>query len=86
MALTMEAVRTSETSVNFNVATRRYITQDSKLQLIFVFETRCIFLDVRTGCLNSSKMGFMFHGVNDTSFVYIQFFTTLERLLANSIS
>jgi hypothetical protein len=28
-------------------------------------------------------MGFVFHGVNDKSFVYIQFFTTLERLLAN---
>jgi hypothetical protein len=31
-ALMMEAVRTSETSVNFNVATRRYIPEDSKLQ------------------------------------------------------
>jgi hypothetical protein len=28
----MEAVRTSETSVNFNVTTRRYIPEDSKLQ------------------------------------------------------
>jgi hypothetical protein len=27
----MEAVRTSETSVHFNVATRRYIPEDSKL-------------------------------------------------------
>jgi hypothetical protein len=27
----MEAVRTSETSVNFNVTTRRYIPEDSKL-------------------------------------------------------
>jgi hypothetical protein len=27
----MEAVRSSETSVNFNVSTRRYIPQDSKL-------------------------------------------------------
>jgi hypothetical protein len=27
----MEAVRTSETSVTFNVATRRYIPEDSKL-------------------------------------------------------
>jgi hypothetical protein len=30
-ALMMEAVRTSETSVNFNVTTRRYIPEDSKL-------------------------------------------------------
>jgi hypothetical protein len=29
-ALKMEAVRTSETSVNFNVTTRRYIQEDSK--------------------------------------------------------
>jgi hypothetical protein len=28
----MEAVRTSETSFNFNVTTRRYIPEDSKLQ------------------------------------------------------
>jgi hypothetical protein len=28
----MEAVRTSETSVNFNVTTRRYIPVDFKLQ------------------------------------------------------
>jgi hypothetical protein len=27
----IEAVRASETSVNFNVATRRYITEDSEL-------------------------------------------------------
>jgi len=27
----MEAVSTSETSVNFNVTTRRYIPEDSKL-------------------------------------------------------
>jgi hypothetical protein len=27
----LEAVRTSETSVNFNVTTRRYIPEDSKL-------------------------------------------------------
>jgi hypothetical protein len=31
-ALMMEAVRTSETSVNFNVTTRRYIPEDSKLR------------------------------------------------------
>jgi hypothetical protein len=29
----MEEVRTSETSVNFNVTTRRYIPEDSKLQI-----------------------------------------------------
>jgi hypothetical protein len=33
IALMMEAVRTSETSVNFNVTTRRYILQDSKLHI-----------------------------------------------------
>jgi hypothetical protein len=32
IALMMEAVRTSETPVNFNVTTRRYIPEDSKLQ------------------------------------------------------
>jgi hypothetical protein len=32
IALMMEAVRTSETSVNFNVITRRYIQEDSNLQ------------------------------------------------------
>jgi hypothetical protein len=31
IALIIEAVRTSETSVNFNVTTRRYIPEDSKL-------------------------------------------------------
>jgi hypothetical protein len=31
-ALMMEAVRTSETSVSFNVTTRRHIPEDSKLQ------------------------------------------------------
>jgi hypothetical protein len=31
VALMMEAVRTSEMSVNFNVTTRRYIPEDSKL-------------------------------------------------------
>jgi hypothetical protein len=35
IALMMEAVRTSETSVNFNVTARRYIPEDSKLH------TRC---------------------------------------------
>jgi hypothetical protein len=31
IALMMEAVRTSEKSVNFNVTTRHYISEDSKL-------------------------------------------------------
>jgi hypothetical protein len=31
ITLMMETVRTSETSVNFNVTTRRYILEDSKL-------------------------------------------------------
>jgi hypothetical protein len=30
IALMMEAIRTSETSVNFNVTTRRYIAEESK--------------------------------------------------------
>jgi hypothetical protein len=30
VALMMEALRTSETSVNFNVTTQRYISEDSK--------------------------------------------------------
>jgi hypothetical protein len=32
--LMMVAVRTSETSVNFNVTTRRYIPEDSKFHLV----------------------------------------------------
>jgi hypothetical protein len=32
MSLVMEAVRTTETSVNFNVTTWRYIPEHSKLQ------------------------------------------------------
>jgi hypothetical protein len=34
--LMMEVVRTSETSVNFNVTTRRDITKYSKLQIYFI--------------------------------------------------
>jgi hypothetical protein len=34
IALMIEAVRTSETSVNFNVTTRRYIPEDSKLLIL----------------------------------------------------
>jgi hypothetical protein len=33
-SLMTEAVRTSETSVNFNLNTRRYIPEDSKLQIL----------------------------------------------------
>jgi hypothetical protein len=33
IALVMEAVRTSETSVNFNLPTWRYIPEDSKLHV-----------------------------------------------------
>jgi hypothetical protein len=32
-AMIMETIRTSETSVNLNVTTRRYIPEDSKLQI-----------------------------------------------------
>jgi hypothetical protein len=35
----MEVVRTSETSVNFNVTTRLYIPEDSKLKQITVSKT-----------------------------------------------
>jgi hypothetical protein len=37
----MEAVRTSETSVNFNVNTRRYIPEDSKLRAEVQFQ-KCL--------------------------------------------
>jgi hypothetical protein len=33
----MESLRTSETSVNFNVTTRRYSTEDSKLQFLHFY-------------------------------------------------
>jgi hypothetical protein len=33
----MEAVRTSETSLNFNVTTRRYIPEESKMDVICVY-------------------------------------------------
>jgi hypothetical protein len=36
IALMMEAVRTSETSVNTYLTTRQYIPEDSKLQFLFV--------------------------------------------------
>jgi hypothetical protein len=36
-AMMIEAVRTSETSVDFNVTTRRYIPEDSKPQHVMKF-------------------------------------------------
>jgi hypothetical protein len=47
----MEAVRTSETSVNSNVTTRRYIPEDSKLLLAAV-GTRPL---TGSGCFLKSK-------------------------------
>jgi hypothetical protein len=41
IALIMEAVRTSETSVNFNVTTRHYIPEDSKLNLNIIWQGVC---------------------------------------------
>jgi hypothetical protein len=37
----MEAVRTSEMSVNFNMTTRRYIPEDSKLQGVQKLAYKC---------------------------------------------
>jgi hypothetical protein len=37
IARMMEAVQTSGTSVNFDVTTRRYIPEDSKLQAVKLF-------------------------------------------------
>jgi hypothetical protein len=39
IALMMEAVRTSENSVNFNVTTGHYIPEDSKLEMTYFYET-----------------------------------------------
>jgi hypothetical protein len=41
IVLIMEAVRTSETSVNFNLNTRRYIPEDSKLRSEVQFQ-KCL--------------------------------------------
>jgi hypothetical protein len=43
-ALMMAAVRTSETSINFNVSTRRYIPEDSKhhTRRREIFHLRCL--------------------------------------------
>jgi hypothetical protein len=38
ITLVMEAVRSSETSVSFNVTTRRYIPEDSKLQMLLYLQ------------------------------------------------
>jgi hypothetical protein len=40
-ALMLEAVRTSETSVTFNANTRRYIPEDSKLQIFLRIFLTC---------------------------------------------
>jgi hypothetical protein len=37
IALMMEAVRISETSINFNMTTRRYIPEDSKVHILNLF-------------------------------------------------
>jgi hypothetical protein len=56
IVLVMEAVRTSETSVNFNVTTRRYIPENSKLHI------RCLEnLKSHMLRLSSSKNGMLFY-------------------------
>jgi hypothetical protein len=55
----MEAVHTSETSVNFNVTTRRYIPEDSKLHIrrrenLKYHEMRCVFFEERHECSNTT--------------------------------
>jgi hypothetical protein len=44
IALMMEAVRTSETLVNFNVTTRRYIPEDFKLHKSSMFQNSASFV------------------------------------------
>jgi hypothetical protein len=39
-AMMMEAARTSETSVNLNVTTRRYIPEDSQLQNTLLYNMK----------------------------------------------
>jgi hypothetical protein len=48
IALMIEAVHTSETSVNLNVTTRHYIPEDSKLKLCF---TANIYLTFQSYCV-----------------------------------
>jgi hypothetical protein len=50
----MEAVRTSETSVNFNVTTRRYISEDYKKE--------CIFYGIQCDLKVSVQCKFFFQG------------------------
>jgi hypothetical protein len=54
----MEAVHTSETSVNFNVTTWRYITEDSKLKLVFTSFSKA-----------ESEPAYYFHEAPDTGTV-----------------
>jgi hypothetical protein len=53
-----EKVRTSETSVNFNVTTRRYIPEDSKLRREFNFQKFNLIVDYENayGNLNREKL------------------------------
>jgi hypothetical protein len=44
-AMMMEAVCTSETSVNIYLTTQQYITEDSKLQLEYFLDVCCITRD-----------------------------------------
>jgi hypothetical protein len=44
----MDVVRTTETSVNFNVTTRRYIPEDSRLQQFQYFHMLRINLVLKT--------------------------------------
>jgi hypothetical protein len=53
----MEAVHTSEASVNINLATRRYIAEDSKL-LVYVFSPSLLlsFLTLYVSCQSTVKI------------------------------
>jgi hypothetical protein len=53
-ALMMEAVRTSNTSVHFNVTTRRYIPENYKFKKVFN-------IDSNNACI---KQSFVAHSVN----------------------
>jgi hypothetical protein len=67
MSLMMKAVRNFETSVNFNVTTRRYIPEDSKLHTrrrenlkfhIFIFAAVRTLNLTKKRCVYSLKQGF----------------------------
>jgi hypothetical protein len=45
-ALMMDAVRTPETSVHFNVTTRRHITENSKLQKVRSKFAQCYGMEI----------------------------------------